>query len=102
MTVIVISIIALVVIAVTLTLTMRAVVCARIIAESRAIQLERLNEEVQRVASNATKLPDVTSGLCDAKSVEEVTGVVLDKGLAVVEAAQEVIVSVEGNALQLL
>jgi signal transduction histidine kinase len=102
MTVIVISIIALVVIAVTITLTMRAVVNARVIAESRAIQLERLNEEVQRVASNATKLLEVTTALSDASSVEEVTAVLLDKGLAVVEAARGIVVSVEGPNLRML
>jgi signal transduction histidine kinase len=102
MTVIVVSIIALLVIAVTITLTMRAVVHARIIAESRAIQLERLNEEVQRVASRATKLLDVTTALSEASSVEEVTAVVLGKGLDVVEAARGIVVAVEGDKLRLL
>jgi signal transduction histidine kinase len=102
MTVIVVSIIALLAIAATITLTMRAVVRARVVAESRAIQLERLNEEVQRVASNATKLLEVTTALSDASTVEEVTAVVLDKGLAVVEAARGVVVLVDGKNLRLL
>ncbi|MEO8909435.1 MAG: GAF domain-containing sensor histidine kinase [Gemmatimonadaceae bacterium] len=100
--VIIISIAALVIVAVTITLTMRAVVHARVLAESRAIQLERLNEEVQRVASRATRLLDVSSALSEARTVEDVTAVVLGKGLEVVEAARGVLVSLEGGRLRLL
>jgi len=102
MIVIVISVVALVIVAATITLTMRAVVRARDLAQSRAIQLERLNEEVQRVATRATKLLDVTTALSEARTVEEVTAVMLGKGLEVVEAARGVLVSVEGDRLRLL
>lgn len=102
MTETVIAITALLVIAVTIILTMRAVIRARVVAESRAIQLERLNEEVQRVATRATRLLEVTTALAEAGSVDEVTNVVLGMGLAVVEAARAVFVSVEGDRLRLL
>ena len=71
-------------------------------AESHAAELERLNEEIRRVAARATRLLEVTTALSEAQSVEEVTAVVLTKGLAVVEAARGVIVSVEGDQLRLL
>ena len=71
-------------------------------AESHAAELERLNEEIRRVAARATRLLEVTTALSEAQSVEEVTEVVLTKGLAVVEAARGVIVSVEGDQLRLL
>jgi signal transduction histidine kinase len=102
MTIMVIAVVALIVIAGTITLTMRAVVRARLVAESRAIQLERLNEEVQRVATRATRLLEVTTALSEAGSVEEVTAVLLGMGLAVVEAARAVLVAVDGNNLRLL
>jgi signal transduction histidine kinase len=102
MTIMVIAVVALIIIAGTITLTMRAVVRARLVAESRAIQLERLNEEVQRVATRAPRLLEVTTALSEAGSVEEVTAVLLGMGLAVVEAARAVLVAVDGNNLRLL
>jgi len=71
-------------------------------AESHAAELERLNEEIRRVAARATRLLEVTTALSEAQSVEDVTEVVLTKGLDVVEAARGVIVSVEGDRLRLL
>jgi signal transduction histidine kinase len=71
-------------------------------AESHEAELERLNEEIQRVATRATRLLEVTTALSEAQSVEEVTAVVLTKGLAIVEAARGVVVSVEGDRLKLL
>src|SRR6267378_6214493 len=59
-----------------------------------AAEIERLKQEVRRVSSLATKLLDVTTALSEAQSVEDVTRVVLTKGLAVVEAARGVLVSV--------
>jgi signal transduction histidine kinase len=70
--------------------------------ESHAAELERLNEEIRRVAARATRLLEVTTALSEAQSVEEVTAVVLSKGLEVVEAARGVIVSVEEDHLRLL
>ncbi|MFL5593772.1 MAG: ATP-binding protein [Gemmatimonadaceae bacterium] len=69
---------------------------------SSAAELERLREEVRRVRSRATKLLDVTTALSEARSVEDVTGVVLSKGVDVVEASRGVLVSVEGDQLRLL
>src|SRR4051812_33525458 len=81
---------------------MRAVMRARVVAESRAIQLERLNEEVQRVATRATALLEVTTTLSEAGSVEEVSSVLLGMGLAVVEASRAILVCVDGDRLKLL
>src|SRR3954471_2938214 len=102
MTATIITIIALLVVAATITLMMRAVMHARVVAESRAIQLERLNEEVQRVATRATTLLEVTTALSEAGSVEEVARVVLGMGLAVVEASRAILVAVDGQRLRLL
>jgi signal transduction histidine kinase len=102
MTATIIALIALLAIAATITVMMRALVRARIVAESRAIQLERLNEEVQRVAARATTLLEVTTALSEARSVGEVTAVLLGMGLAVVEAARAVLVSVDGDEIRLL
>ena len=71
-------------------------------AESHAAELERLNEEIRRVAARATRLLEVTAALSEAQSVEEVAAVVLTKGFAVVEAARGVLVSLEGDHLRLL
>jgi signal transduction histidine kinase len=71
-------------------------------AESDAAELERLNEEIRRVAARATRLLEVTTALSEAQSVEEVTGVVLSKGLAIVEAARGVLVSVDADRMKLL
>jgi signal transduction histidine kinase len=73
-----------------------------VVAETHAAELERLNEEIRRVATRATRLLDVVTALSEAQSVEEVTAVVLGKGLAVVEAARGILVSVEGSELRLL
>ena len=70
--------------------------------ETHAEELERLNGEIQRVADRATKLLDVTTALSEAKSVGEVTDVVLGMGLALVEAARGILVSVENGRLRLL
>jgi signal transduction histidine kinase len=57
-------------------------------AESHATELERLNEEIRRVATRATRLLEVTTALSEAQSVEE--------------AARGVLVSVEVDRLRLL
>jgi signal transduction histidine kinase len=71
-------------------------------ATDSAAEIERLRQEVRRVSTLATKLLDVTTALSEAQSVDDVTRVVLTKGLAVVEAARGVLVSVEGDRLKLL
>jgi signal transduction histidine kinase len=71
-------------------------------AESHAAELERLNEEIRRVAMRATRLLEVTTALSEAQSVEDVTAVVLNMGIAMVEATRGVLVSVEGDRLRLL
>jgi len=70
--------------------------------DDSSVELERLNEELRRVRDRARKLLEVTTALSEARSVEEVTRVFLSKGLAVVEAARGVLISVEGEKLTLL
>jgi signal transduction histidine kinase len=87
---------------VTITVTMEALRRSRVLADSRAADLERLNADITRSATRANKLVDVTTALSEANSVEDVATVVLTKGLAVVEAARGVLISVEGDRLKLL
>ena len=94
--------VAFLVVAVTIAVTMEALRRARMLADSHAADLERLNADVTRTAARATKLVDVTTALSEANSVDEVSTVVLTKGLAVVEASRAVLVSVEGDRLRLL
>jgi signal transduction histidine kinase len=94
--------IAFIVAAVTITITMEALRRSRSLADSRADDLQNLNTEMRRIANRASSLLDVTTALSEAKSVDEVATVVLTKGLAMVEAARGVLVSVEGDRLRLL
>jgi signal transduction histidine kinase len=75
---------------------------ARGLAESHAAEVERVNEELKHVAERATKLQDVTAALSQASSVEDVARVVLDKGLAVVEASRGFLISTEGGRVEVL
>ena len=93
---------ALLVVGVATALTMRAVLRARRAALAHAAEHERVDEEIRQVANRATRLLEVTTALSEARSVEEVTAVVLSKGLAVVEATRGVVVSLEGDRLRLL
>jgi signal transduction histidine kinase len=65
-------------------------------------EIQRLNDEVQRVTTLARKLLDVTTAFSEARTVDEVTQVFLSKGVDVLEAARGVLVSVEGERLRLL
>ena len=87
---------------ITITLTMEALRRARTLSDSHSADLERLNADVSRTATRATKLVDVTTALSEARSVDDVTAVVLTKGLAVVEAARAVLISVDGDRIKLL
>jgi signal transduction histidine kinase len=60
------------------------------------------NEESPQVAIRATKLLDVTAALSQASSVEEVVSVVLDKGLAVLEASRALLICTEGDQVEVL
>ena len=71
-------------------------------ATEQRLEVERLTQEVRRVTSLASKLVDVSTALSEAQSVEDVTRVVLTKGVAVVEASRGVLVSVNGDRLDLL
>jgi len=71
-------------------------------ADDSSAELEKLQEELRRVRDRARKLLDVTTALSEARSVEDVTRAFLTKGLAVVEAARGVLVSIEGDQLRLL
>ena len=70
--------------------------------DSPAVELERLNEKLTQVALRATKLLDVTAALSQASSVEEVVSVVLDKGLAVVEASRGLLICTAGDHVEVL
>ncbi|HMJ18497.1 MAG TPA: ATP-binding protein [Gemmatimonadaceae bacterium] len=94
--------VAFLVVAMTIAVTMEALRRARALADSHAADLERLNADITRTATRATKLVDVTTALSEANSVDEVTTVVLTRGLAVVEAARAVLISVDGDRLRLL
>jgi K+-sensing histidine kinase KdpD len=94
------DVVAFLVVALTITGTMEALRRARGLAESHAAELERLNEELRRVAARATKLLDVTTALSQASSVEDVTSAVLDKGLAIVEASGGILVRSEGDRVE--
>ncbi len=97
-----VAVVTFLVVAAIIAVTMEALRRSRRLADSHAVELERLNDENQRIAMRATKLLDVTTALSEAISVEEVTAVVLTKGLAVVEASRAVLVSVEGDRLKFL
>ena len=102
MIVTIVAILALLVVGVATALTTRAVLRARRAALAHAAEHDRVDEEIRQVANRATRLLDVTTALSEARSVEEVTAVVLGKGLAVVEAARGIMVSLEGDRLRLL
>ena len=65
-------------------------------------EIARLRDELGRVRTRATKLLDLTTALSEARSVDDVARVVLSKGLAVVEAARGVLLSVDGDKLKVL
>jgi signal transduction histidine kinase len=69
---------------------------------SRNAELERLNDELRRVTARTTKLLDVTTSLSDASSVEDVTNVVMEKGLSVMEASGGILVQTDRGALHVL
>lgn len=71
-------------------------------AISNDAELERLNDELRRVAARATKLVDVTTALSEAPSVKAVTDVVLTTGLAVTQASGGVVIRGENDRLEVL
>jgi signal transduction histidine kinase len=56
----------------------------------------------ERVATRVSRLLEVTSALGEAGSVDEVTRVLLDKGLAVVEASRGYLMLADGDRLERL
>ena len=92
----------LLVVAVAVTIAVEAVRRSRALADSHAVELGKLNAEIRRITSRASSLLEVTTALSEAKSVDEVAEVVLTKGLAMVEAARGVLMSVDGDRLRLL
>src|SRR5262249_47840131 len=68
----------------------------------RAAELRRANDELKQVSARATKLLDVTTALSEASSVEDVTSVVMNKGLSVMEASGGVLIEVGGKGFQAL
>jgi signal transduction histidine kinase len=81
----------------TITVLMEAMRRARRLAECHAVELERLNDELTRVASRGTKLLEVITALSQARSVGEVADVVLGKGLALIEASGGILVYTDGG-----
>jgi signal transduction histidine kinase len=71
------------------------------VADSSA-EVARLREELDRVRTRATKLLDLNTALSEARTVDDVARVVLSKGLAVVEAARAVLVSLEDGKIRIL
>lgn len=98
----VLDVVAFLVVALTITTMMEALRRARRLAEIRAVELERANEELTHVASGATKLLDVVTALSQAGSVDDVTEVVLGKGLAILEASRGILVCTEGERTAVL
>ena len=96
------AVIAFLAVAATIAVLMEALRRSRVLADSHAADLERLNHENERIATLATNLLEVSTALSEAQSVDEVADVVLGKGLAVVEAARGVLISVDGDRLKLL
>jgi signal transduction histidine kinase len=92
---IVLEFIAFLVLTATIVTTAEALRHSRAIAESRA-------EELRGVAERASKLLDVTTALSEATSLEDVTAVVMGKGLASLEAARGVLVSADGERIDYL
>jgi signal transduction histidine kinase len=79
----------------TIAATMEALRRSRTVAESTA-------EKLRDVSERASKLLNVTTALSEATSLEDVTAVVLGKGLASLEAARGVLVSVDGDRIEYL
>jgi hypothetical protein len=96
------AVVAFVVVAVTIAVTMEALRRARALADSHAANLEGLNAEVNRSATRATRLLDVTTALLEAQSVEDVADVVLGKGLGVVEAKRGVLACADGDRVSVV
>jgi len=65
-------------------------------------EIARLREELDRVRTRATKLLELNTALSEARSVDDVARVFLSKGLAVVEAARGILISLEDNKLEIL
>jgi signal transduction histidine kinase len=87
---------------ITIAITMEALRRARTLSDTHSADLERLNADVNRTATRATRLVDVTTALSEANSVDDVATVVLTKGLAMVEAARAVLISADGDHIRLL
>jgi signal transduction histidine kinase len=102
LTPVVLAAVAFLVVAVTVTIAVQVVRRSRALADSRAVEVENLNAEIRRITSRASSLLEVTTALSEAQSVDEVAEVVLTKGLAMVEAARGVLMSVDGDRLRLL
>ena len=65
-------------------------------------EVARLREELDRVRTRATKLLDLNTALSEARSVDDVARVFLSKGLAVVEAARGILISLKDNEIDIL
>jgi signal transduction histidine kinase len=89
------DVVAFLVLTVTIAVTMEGLRRARGVAESRAAELERLS-------TRGSRLREVTAALSEAPSVQDVTAVVMDKGLVAVEAGCGILVYAKGGRVLLL
>jgi signal transduction histidine kinase len=118
------------VVASTIGATTAALRRARLIAEQRATDLEKANVELEqqmdhvqslsrelqasndylaaanaeseRLGARAAKLLEVTSFLAEARTVDDVTAVILDKGTAALEAGRAFVMLVDGEHVERL
>ncbi len=65
-------------------------------------EIARLRAELDRVRTRASKLLDLNTALSEARSVDDVARVVLSKGLAVVEAARGMLISIKDGGISIL
>ena len=65
-------------------------------------EVARLRAELDRVRTRATKLLDLNTALSEARSVDDVARVVLSRGLAVVEAARGILISLKDGKISIL
>jgi len=92
------SALAFLVVAVTIAVLMEALRRSRALADSHSANLERSQSAKSTHRQSRHEAARGLHSLSEAQSVDEVAEVVLSKGLAVVEAARGVLISVDGDS----
>ena len=104
------------VVALTIGATTGAMRRAREFAEQRALDVEEMNAELEqqvdqiqalsresdRLAAQAQQLLDVTTALTEARTMDDVSNVMLTKGCAAVEATRAFVMLVDGDRVERL